>query len=35
MAEYTTTVRTICESLADPQILSNLKTVDSTIMLSP
>lgn len=31
MAEYTTTVRTICESLADPQVLSTLKTVDSTI----
>lgn len=31
MAEYTTTVRTICESLADPQVLSTGKTVDKVI----
>ena len=31
MAEYTTTVRTICESLADPQVLSTGRTVDNII----
>ena len=34
MAEYTTTVRTICESLADPQVLSTGKTVDKIIEIA-